>query len=148
MAISNAHEIVEALRVALETRRYDEFVGLFADDGTYELPFALPGVPGCFSGIASIRARFDAIAQSPMTTLLEVRQVSATIMQTADPEVVVVEFSARGTVLANGNSFDLATSIAVIRLDNGKVKQYRDYPNTLGLAKAAGVLSQLAASLK
>ena len=61
MAIANAREIVEALRVALETRRYDEFAGLFADDGTYELPFALPGAPDRFSGIASscwMSARF------------------------------------------------------------------------------------------
>jgi ketosteroid isomerase-like protein len=148
MTTANAREIVEALRVALETRRYDEFVGLFADDGAYELPFALPGVPGLFTGIASIRARFDVIAQSPMTKLLDVRQVSATLMETADPEVVVVEFSARGMVLATGEAFDVATSIAVIRFGNGKVKQYRDYPNTLGLAKTAGALPQLAASLK
>lgn len=68
-------------------------------------------------------------------------------MQAEDPEVVVVEFVARGIVLAIGDQFEVASSIAVIRLCDGKVKQYRDYPNTLGLAKAAGVLPQFAASL-
>jgi ketosteroid isomerase-like protein len=146
--MAHACEIVEALRISLEARRYDEFVGLFAEDGTYELPFALPGVPAVFTGIAAIRARFEVIAQSPITRLIDVRQVSATLMETMDPAVVVVEFSARGTILATREAFDVATSIAVIRFANGKVKQYRDYPNTLGLAKTAGVLSQLAASLK
>jgi uncharacterized protein len=148
MTPPNARGIAEALRVALETRRYDAVVDLFADDGTYELPFAIPGSPHCFTGRAAIRARFDAIAQSPLTHLLGVDLVSANVMSTTDPDVVVVELTAHGSVSSNGKRFTVASSIAVIRVSNGKVKQYRDYPNSLGLAKVAGVLPQLAASLK
>jgi ketosteroid isomerase-like protein len=61
---------------------------------------------------------------------------------------VVVEFSTRGTARSTGEGFVIASSVAVIQIGAGKVTRYRDYPNTIGIAKVAGVLPQLAASLK
>jgi hypothetical protein len=147
-ALKTTGEIVEAIRRALEGRRYDEFVDLFADDGTYEVPFALPPGPQRYAGVAQIRARFDAVAISPVGRLLKIQTLSATVHAGDDPAVTVVEFTAQGTLQETGAAFSVVSSIAVIRCAAGKVVQYRDYPNTLGIAAAAGVLQQFAASLK
>ena len=141
-------EIVEAIRSAFESRRYDAFVDLFAGDGTYELPFALPPSPQSYAGVAQIRGRFEAVATSPVGRLLKIQTLSATVHAGDDPAVTVVEFTAVGTQRESGAAFSVVTSIAVIRCEAGRVVQYRDYPNTLGIAAAAGVLQQFAASLK
>lgn len=144
----NPAAVVEVMRLALEERRYSDFVAQFAEDGTYELPFALPGTPNRSAGIADIRARFEAIAQSPATKLIEVISVAANVIESTDPNVLTVELRTKGKARTSGEAFEVQSSIAVIRFENGKVKQYRDYPNSIGIAKAAGVLSQFAASLR
>jgi hypothetical protein len=68
------------------------------------------------------------------------------VLETQDPTVVVVELTTKAA--ARGEMFLIASSIAVIRCEHGQVRHYRDYPNTLGIAKIAGVLPQLIASLK
>ena len=146
--MSDTAAVIETLRDALEKRRFDLFVKQFAQDGVYELPFALPTTPGRFAGIDAIRARFEAIAQSPTTQLLQVTQVSAECMQTTDPEVAVVRFTTQARNSRTEEATTMISSLAVVRCRGGQVMSYQDYPNTLGIARAAGVLQQFAASLK
>jgi len=66
------------------------------------------------------------------------------IHQTADPEVVVVEFNYTGS--ANGRPFSLPC-IFVVRVRHGEIVESRDYGNHVALARAFGRLDQLAAAL-
>jgi ketosteroid isomerase-like protein len=141
-------EVVEALRLALETRNYNDFVNCFAADSILELPFSLPNSPSQFNGIDSIRERFGNNSQLlAINKLFELHKVSAIIHQSSDPDIITVELSITGKNIVTGNAFEVSSSIAVIRFKDGQIVQYRDYPNTVGLANAIGLLPQFAASL-
>jgi ketosteroid isomerase-like protein len=136
------------LRIALETRNYNDFVNCFATDAILEMPFALPNGPSNFEGIDSIRERFGANSQlHAINKLFELHKVNAVVHHSTDPDTVTVELSITGKNNATGNVFVKPSSIAVIRFQDGQVIHYRDYPNTMGLASAIGLLPQLAASL-
>jgi ketosteroid isomerase-like protein len=50
------------------------------------------------------------------------------LYQTQDPEVVIVEMRAKGTVTTTGRSFT-ATSIQVLRIRDGQIVLFRDFAN-------------------
>ncbi|WP_158796093.1 nuclear transport factor 2 family protein [Pedobacter sp. L105] len=141
-------EIVEDVRKALETRNYDDFVNCFAQDAVLEMPFALENTPSRFEGIEKIAERFGEKSQlHNINKLYKLHQVNAVIYQSTDPDTILLELSLKGTNNATSHSFNVASSVAVIRFKDGKIINYRDYPNTMGLAGAIGLLPQLAASL-
>jgi ketosteroid isomerase-like protein len=140
-------EIIEQLRQALETRNYNGFVDLFMPDALFEVPFGLKENQKRLEGIDAIRAHFDIIAQNPSTKLLELHKVSATLHPGEDADIATVEFRIQGKSVLSGKLFDMPSSVAIIRCYKGKVKHYKDFPNTIGYAQIAGVLPQFAASL-
>lgn len=147
MSTLKTSEIVEQLKQALEARKYNAFVGLFADDAIFEVPFGLQENQKRLEGIDAIRAHFDVIAQNPSTKLLELHKVSVTQHPGSDSDEITVEFRIQGKSVLTGKLFDIPSSIAIIRCHEGKVKHYKDFPNTIGYAQIANVLPQFAASL-
>ena len=143
----NTSEIVEQLRLALEARNFSGFVDLFADDAVFEVPFGLKENQKHLQGIDVIKAHFAVIAQNPSTKLLELHKVSATQHLGNDTNEVTVEFRIHGRSVSTGELFEMPSSVAIIRCNEGKVVHYKDFPNTVGYAQIAGVLPQLAASL-
>ncbi|MCU7727047.1 nuclear transport factor 2 family protein [Actinoplanes sp. KI2] len=127
-----AREIVEkVLRAGRETD-VEALVGLMAPDGIIEWPFRPAGVPGRLQGRDEIRA-FLTEAAKGFVRFSEYRNV--VIHETTDPEVVIVEYDALGTVLDTGAPFS-QTVIAVFRVRHDLVLSYRDYLNPLPLAEA------------
>ena len=127
-----AREIVEqVLRAGRETD-IDGLVDLMAPDGCIEWPFRPAGIPGKVQGREEIRA-FLTEAAKGFVRFTEFRDV--VLHETADPEVVIVEYNAVGTVLDTGAPFR-QTVIAVFRVRNDLVLSYRDYINPLPLAEA------------
>jgi ketosteroid isomerase-like protein len=57
------------------------------------------------------------------------------IHETTDPETVIVEYDAHGTVIPTGAPLH-QTIIAVLRIRDGLIVSYRDYLNPLVLAEA------------
>src|SRR5580704_5967947 len=95
----------------------DGFAGLFAPDAVIEVPFAgPPGMPARLEGREAIRENARRVMASPLR--LEDFEV-AELYQTQDPEVVIVEMRAKGTVTTTGRSFT-ATSIQVLRIRDGQ----------------------------
>src|SRR5690348_15366872 len=127
-----AREIVEKLlRVGREVD-IDGLVSLMAPDGYIEWPFRPAGVPAKLQGREEIRA-FLTEAAKGFVRFDEFRDV--VVHETTDPEVVIVEYDALGTVQATGAPFS-QTVIAVFRVRNDLVLSYRDYINPLPLAEA------------
>jgi len=62
--------------------------------------------------------------------------------QSVDPEVVIVEFEASGTVVATGAPYRMRY-IAVITVRNNEIQRYRDYWSPLAAAEAMGGLQEL-----
>lgn len=66
------------------------------------------------------------------------------VHETADPELVIFEFSYVGT--AGGRTFDLPC-VFVTRVREGVIVESRDYVDHVGIARAFGHLHHLAAAL-
>lgn len=136
--------LVDNLAKALATRDYALFLRDFDSEATFEVPFAIEGEKA-YSGIDAIREHFNRVAQNPLFRLVQLDEVTGNWSFDAELGTLVVAYQTKATVVSNGEAFEIASSVARITIKNGKIAHYSDYPNTLGLAKAAGLLPQLAA---
>lgn len=139
MAVSS-REIVERVLRAGRELDVEAMVGLMAPEGYIEWPFRPAGVPGRLQGRSEIRSHLTQTADT-LITFDEYRNV--VMHETTDPEVVIVEYEAYGTVVTTGAPFE-QTVIAVFRVRDGQILSYRDYINPLPLAEAlAGVVHRV-----
>ncbi|GAB3083092.1 nuclear transport factor 2 family protein [Micromonospora schwarzwaldensis] len=127
-----SREVVERVLRAGREQDVETFVGLMAPDGYLEWPFRPAGVPGRVQGRPAIRRHLTGTAGS-LITVHEHRDLVR--HETTDPEVVIVEYEAHGTVVATGAPFT-QTVIAVFRVRAGLIVSYRDYVNPLPLMAA------------
>jgi ketosteroid isomerase-like protein len=117
------------------------FAGLWAEDGVLEFPFASAGYPPRVEGRDAIR---EYLRDYP--NLLDIRDVTAkTVHETADPAVVVVEFTVAGVVVAKQTPYELSY-VAVITVEGGEIRRYRDYWSPLAAAEVLGGVDELTAA--
>jgi uncharacterized protein len=127
-------DVLARRRHLILSRDADGFADLFAPDGVIEVPFAPPGAPSRLAGREAIREYSRHVAGS----LLRVDDFEvAELYQTQDPEVVIVEMSAKGTVTTTGQPF-AATSIQIFRIRDGQIVLFRDFANPGILADVMG----------
>ena len=119
------------------------FQSLLADDAVVELPFAPPGRPRRFRGRAEWLA-FARGARAGLPVRFEECRETA-VHETADPGVIVVEYELAGTVLTTGRRA-AAPFIGVLRVRDGQVTGWREYQDTVAIARALGQLPALLAS--
>jgi hypothetical protein len=112
----------------------DALADLFAPDAVLEAPFAPPGVPARLEGRDAIREHSRHILASPVR--LDGYEV-AELYQTQDPEVVIVEMRANGTLTTTGQTF-ATTSIQVLRIREGQIVLFRDFANPRVLEDVTG----------
>ena len=128
-------DVLARRRHVILNRDSDGFAELFAPDGVIETPFAgWPGMPARQEGREAIREFARHVMASPVR--LENLDV-AELYQTQDPEVVIVEMRAQGSVAATGRSFT-ATSIQVLRIRAGQIVLFRDFADPRVLAEVLG----------
>jgi uncharacterized protein len=109
----------------------DGLADLFAPDAVIEFSFhGPPGTPVRVEGREAIREYSRQAMKSPL--LLEDYEV-AELYQTQDPEVVIVELRAKGTVTTTGRSF-ATTSIQILRIREGHIVLWRDFADPRVLA--------------
>jgi uncharacterized protein (TIGR02246 family) len=102
----------------------DGFAALFAPDAVIESSFAgPPGTPVRLEGREAIREYSRRVMASPLR--LEDFEV-AELYQTQDPEVVITEMRAKGTVTTTGRSFT-TTSVQIIRIREGRIMHSCDF---------------------
>ncbi|WP_210583812.1 nuclear transport factor 2 family protein [Streptomyces sp. GESEQ-35] len=106
------------------------WVGLWADDGVMEFPFAPEGWPRQLEGRSAIA---DYMRDYPEHIDLH-GFPSVGIHQTVNPEIVVVEMRGTGRLVQSGDPFDM-TYIAVVTVEDGLITHYRDYWNPLALPR-------------
>ena len=102
----------------------DGFAALFTPDAVIESSFAgPPGTPVRLEGREAIREYSRRVMASPLR--LEDFEVTE-LYQTQDPEVVITEMRAQGTVTTTGRSFT-TTSVQIIRIREGRIVHSRDF---------------------
>lgn len=114
-----------SLRLLLD-KDIPAWVGLWADDGVMEFPFAPPGLPKRLAGREAVAAYMrDYPDHIDLHDFPDLR-----IHQTTDPGTVVVEMRGVGRTVRTGGPFDM-TYIAVVTVEDGRFTSYRDYWNPL-----------------
>ncbi|MFG1610478.1 nuclear transport factor 2 family protein [Actinoplanes sp. NPDC049265] len=128
---ATSREVVERILRAGREQDTETFVRLFAPDGYVEWPYRPAGIPGRVEGRDQIRTFLTAQANG----LVKFDEYRDTVIhETTDPQVVIVEYEAHGTVIPTGAPLH-QTIIAVLRIKEGLVVSYRDYLNPLVLAE-------------
>jgi uncharacterized protein len=113
----------------------DGLADLYSLDAVIEAGFAgPPGMPARLEGREAIREYSRRVIASPLR--LEEYEV-AELYQTQDPEVVIVEMRTTGTVTTTGRSFT-AKAIQILRIREGHIVHFRDFPDPRGLEAALG----------
>ncbi|MBO0885474.1 MAG: nuclear transport factor 2 family protein [Mycobacterium sp.] len=134
-----ARELLDRAQRLFLDKDLEAFAELFAADGVHELPFAPPGVPVTIRGRDGIRGYFATISTTP----IEFEEFTElTVHQSVDPEVVIAEYQAIGTITSTGAPYR-ARYIQVLHARNGEITLWRDYWNPLSGAQALGRLPQL-----
>ena len=139
-------EIVEKVRIALETRNYKMFSECFAPDGVYERPYALKGTIDRYEGAEKIHEYIES-GMAAANKLFDISSVEVEIHPCVEENVVFVEFFLSGKAAAKDEAFRIASSAALIVCKGDKIASYRDFPNSAGIAQAAGTLTQFASAL-
>ncbi|HEY2698476.1 MAG TPA: nuclear transport factor 2 family protein [Pseudonocardiaceae bacterium] len=128
---ATSREVVERVLRAGRAQDTETFVNLIAPDGYVEWPYRPAGVPDRVQGREQLREFLTGQAGN-LVRFDEYRNI--VIHETTDPEVVIVEYDAHGTVVPTGAPLH-QTIIAVLRIRDGLVVSYRDYLNPLVLAE-------------
>jgi uncharacterized protein len=135
MSSATPADVLDRRRHLILTGDADGFAGLFAPDAVIEVPFAgPPGMSARLQGREAIRENARRVMASPLR--LEDFDV-AELYQTQDPEVVIVEMRAKGTVTTTGRSFT-ATSIQILRIRDGHIVLFRDFADPRVLEEVTG----------
>jgi hypothetical protein len=120
----------------------DEMADLYAEDSVIEMPFGpQPGVPVRFEGRegpSGHRARFTKFLPATQVTAVDL----VSLHETADPEVVIVEYDLNAVAVPTGRSFT-NRYVMVVRVRDGLIVHSRDYANPLGSAAAFGTLDRI-----
>ncbi|AJT70033.1 hypothetical protein T261_8440 [Streptomyces lydicus] len=102
------------------------WVGLWAEDGVMEFPFAPHDWPERLEGREAIAAYMHAYPDHiDLHDFPDLR-----IHQTTDPGTIVVEMRGVGRLVETDSPFDM-TYIAVVTVRHGRITSYRDYWNPL-----------------
>ncbi|WP_328429631.1 nuclear transport factor 2 family protein [Streptomyces sp. NBC_00443] len=121
-----------SLRLLLD-KDIPAWVGLWADDGFMEFPFAPQGWPERLEGREAIAAYMrDYPDHIDLHDIPDLR-----IHETTDAGTIVVEMRGVGRLVETGSPFDM-TYIAVVTVQDGHFTSYRDYWNPLSV-QAPGV---------
>ena len=121
---------------------WEALIGLYAEDSVIEIPFAPPGVPVVSDG-AALRARITGMAQARPWNFEAADDVR--VHETTDPEVIIAEYTLRGTVTATGAPLALSYAMVITARD-GKIVHSRDYGNPLATSAALGRLPEVVAA--
>jgi uncharacterized protein len=118
----------------------EDLADCYAPHVTIEMPFAVaPLYPDRIQTTREqLHARFKAgAAVRRYTSLSEV-----TIHETADPEVIIVEYRLHGRMVPTGEPFTLPFML-VMTIRNGQITHSRDYTDPITGARVLGKLPEL-----
>ena len=135
MPIATPADVLARRREVMMNGDADGLADLFAPDAVIEFSFhGPPGTPVRLEGREAIREYSRRAMASPLR--LEDYEV-AELYQAQDPEVVIAEIRARGTITTTGRSL-AATSIQVLRIRDGRIVLWRDFADPRVLEEITG----------
>jgi ketosteroid isomerase-like protein len=135
-AAASPREVFASVLQAIQEWRMDDYIDAFAPDGTFEVPFAPPGVPRRIEGRDAISAFIRGGAERLRENRSPWEFRSVVVHETADPEVIVTEFEVHGTHDGQPHQF---ANLQVMRVRGGEIVSLRDYWNPLDRPELAAL---------
>ena len=137
---SSPRGVVERLLRTIISGRPEDIADCYASNVVIEMPFAVAPLtpPRIETTREQLRARFGAGATVRTYTHLG----KVVIHETADPEIIVVEYEVRGRLVATGEPFTLPF-VMVMTIRDGYIVHTRDYSDPIAGARALGKLPDL-----
>jgi hypothetical protein len=140
---ASPRQTVERFLAAVVSPSPGDIADCYADRVVIEMPFAAGIAPARTETTREeLRARFAAGAAARRYTA--VRDVR--IHDTADPDVIVLEYRIDSTRLADGEQFAMGF-VMVLTFSDGLIAHSRDYTDPIAGARALGRLADLATTL-
>lgn len=128
------HEVFLQVVEGLAAKKTADLHLLYAEDAFVTHPFAHP--ESRFEGREALREHFAQVPSMPFE--MTVRDV--VVHETADPEVIVAEFSYDGRNTGTGARFTIP-NIFVMRIRDGLIVEARDYAHHRAFTEAMGARS-------
>jgi hypothetical protein len=129
------HETAERFLEVILHGTPDDLADLYAEDSAIDIPFGRePGKPLRFEGREGPdghRTRFRTFLPASRITGVDL----VALHETADPEVIVLEYDYHATAVPTGRAFT-NNSVMVMRIRDGLIAHSRDYSNPLATAAA------------
>ncbi|WP_051366403.1 nuclear transport factor 2 family protein [Hamadaea tsunoensis] len=114
-------------------QRYDDLPALYAEHTDVSHPFDPDRAPALTTR-AELAAHFGR-ARGYVAPKVKFEPVDIVVHETADPEVIVGEFTYAGTVLATGEPMRVP-GIFVLRVRDGEIVESRDYVDHAAMRRA------------
>ncbi|MCX4550245.1 nuclear transport factor 2 family protein [Streptomyces sp. NBC_01500] len=144
-AAPGPREVLARYHRAMLDKSADDLADLYAADAVHEFPFLAPGMPARYQGQEEIRSGYRAAWGASPVRLGDIRDVM--VFEAADPEVIVGQWAATGTVTTTGRTFS-ATGLLILQVRDGRIVQARDYMDSLGTYRELDQLPALVAALR
>ena len=138
-------EVFHRLVEGITSRRYAELPDLYAERTDVRHPLSPYGDHPLLSR-NDLRAHFGGGAAAA-TRAIEFTAEDRVVHQTADPEVIVAEWTYRGTDKTTGERF-AAPCVIVMKVHDGQIVWSRDYIDHVTMARARGQLDQVVAAIR
>jgi uncharacterized protein len=103
----------------------EHFFDIVADDIVYGVRYDFPGWPRVTNGRADLMTLFRGYVDN-----IALQSADSLIAHKTDDGCVVIEYEVHGTILATGAEYD-NRFCSVIRIENRKIAQWRDYMDSL-----------------
>lgn len=140
---SGSREVVERLLAAVVSGHPEDMADCYAADVVIEMPFSAGLYP---SRIESTREELRARYAGHAGVRRYERVSGVRIHETADPEVVIAEYTLHGRMVADDTPFTMSF-VMVITVRDGHIVHSRDYSDPIAGARLLGRLPDLVASL-
>jgi uncharacterized protein len=137
------HRLVDGVcrLVGGDASQAESLAELYAERTHVEHPMAVPAVEPLLTR-DDLRRHFTG---GPIQPIPDYRATDIVVHETADPEVVVAEFSYRGSI--DGREFRVPC-LFVLRVRDGQIVESRDYISSLDRVRALGGLDELVERLR
>ena len=127
--------LVQSYQTLIAQRCFDQWIELWAEDGTCEFPYALEGRPRLLQGKDAIYRYMTTYADGIVIDAVEEMRIHPML----DPEMAAVELATAGRVLPSGRPYN-QRYVVIFEAKNGKIWRYREYWNPLVSLEAYGGL--------
>ena len=140
---ASPRETVARFLTAVVSPTPGDMADCYADRVIIEMPFAAGLTPERLENTREeVRQRFAAGAAARRYTAVR----DARVHETADPDVLVIEYAIDGTRVADGRQFTMRF-VMVLTFRDGLIVHSRDYTDPVAGARALGRLPELTARL-